>query len=178
MIPAINEILFYLTTLFALNTVFVSEQTKVTIDIENKTVQIEYIDLMTPRMAVDHAETGLKEIEKATDFSKHFPHLKLTSKKIYKQNKKLNATLNFSYDSQEELFKLIHFDTDSGGNPLYQILMIEKMTSTNGQFIKGDEFDIVQWDKNEKIIELALQHGDFGDKDFDDRVILLPYWKK
>jgi hypothetical protein len=177
MIPTINEIFFYLTTLFAMSPNFVSEKTNITIDLASKTGQIEYVDLKTQNTNADMAEAGLKEINSTTKFDEYFSQLKITSKKIYKKKNKLNATLNFSYKNQNELFELLYFSLDNQGRFLYPILLNEKMISSNGELTKEGQFRYIQWDKEINKIELTLKLVKAGDKDFDNLISISRYWE-
>lgn len=103
MIPVINDIFFYFATLFAINVIFVSEQSIVTIDLTNKTGQFEYINLKTPLNSIEFAVSGLKKINNATEFDDYFSQLTLTSTKIYKSRNGLNATLKFSFKNKNDL---------------------------------------------------------------------------
>ena len=76
MIPAISDIFFYFATLFAINVIFVSEQSIITIDLTNKTGQFEYINLRTPLKSIDFAVSGLKNIDDANEFDDYFSQRK------------------------------------------------------------------------------------------------------
>ncbi|MGB0424433.1 MAG: hypothetical protein ACPGED_08920, partial [Flavobacteriales bacterium] len=68
MTPSINGILFVLSALFGLNTVFIAEESKLILDLESKTATIEYFDVKTPIQVIEYAEEGLKSIEQGVVF--------------------------------------------------------------------------------------------------------------
>lgn len=156
MIPTFNYVLFYFTALFSLNTGFVSKDADIEIDLNKKTVQIEFYDLKTSEKDSELVKADLIKIEKLTEFDDFYPEFALISKNIYKKGKKLNAKLKFSYNNPKDLDHL-YFHTDSISNLLYPILSDEKVISSNGKLFKSKEVDWIQWNKNKKVIKLSAK---------------------
>ncbi|MCP4460155.1 MAG: hypothetical protein GY816_19345 [Cytophagales bacterium] len=177
MIPSINDIFFYFATLFGVNASFVAEQAIVTIDLVNKTGQIEYVNLETPSEALGLAQAGLDEISDAIEFDNYFSQLKLTSKRIYKKGSKLNATLNFSYFNQNELLVTLYFYPNPNGSIEYVILEREKVISSNGKRQEEDELEFLQWSGEESRIELILKCKTSKENEFKDLVSLRDFWE-
>lgn len=184
MIPALNGILFFITILFGLNTVFIAEQTHLTLDFESKTGTIEYFDLKTPSEAAEYAEEGLNKIDNSTKFNKKFTQLKLDSKKIEKVDGKLNVRLNFSFDNQNELMYLLRFNktqyeqSTASDKFYYHLLPSEELISTNGSDEKTEETVELIWDKESKLIKLELTQKDDSTGLMRDTKSISKYWKK
>ncbi len=171
MLPALNQVLFFITTLFAANAFFYSEQSVLIIDFEKNIVQIDYMDIRTTKRAENYAAEGLKSIEQADDFKQEHPeYIKLLSKKFYKKGANLNMTVKFSFENKEGLLRDLGFRFNDKENIEYHLLAFEKLISTNGES-KNDAKNI-EWNKNTKKIKLKLQNTDA------DGVGVLKYWKK
>ncbi len=177
MIPTFNYILFYFSALFTINSSIISKQTAVFIDLENKICEIEYTDLRVPSGDIENVKEELNDIENSMELTDRYSGLVLKSKKIYKKGKKLNAKLIFTYTNQEQLFQHLYFSSKDG-DIYYLILKIEKVSASNGEKVKEDKFNLIKWDKGQKQIKLTLKRGKFGEKELDDNVSLLNYWKK
>ncbi len=178
MIPSINDIFFYFATLFGINASFVAEQTVVTIDLINKTGQIEYVNLRTPSEDSDFAQASLEEIANATEFDEYFSQLKLTSKSIYKKSNRLNSTIKFSFGDQIEIFDHLYFFPNPDGDIAYRIFEEEKVVSTNGKPWKEDEIDFLVWNKEESQITLVLKRKVSKENASKKMIGLLDYWKE
>lgn len=166
MIPTLNEVLFVLTTLFGLNTVFVAEQTHLTLDFNHNTGRIEYFDLRTPNQATEHVKLGLDQISNSNEFNKSFTQLKLNSKSFEKKDGKLNVYLDFSFSDQNDLMKLLRFNTTNSGEETssdaiyYCLLPSEELISSNADKKKIEGPIELKWDKKTMYIELQLEQKD------------------
>lgn len=183
MIPALNEILFLLATLFGLNTVFVAEETKLLLNLEAQTVTIEYKDLKTPKEAVSYTSEELNTIDSAKSFIKQYPELTLLTKSITKENGKLNAHLTFSYKNQDDLFKALRFNTTHHGESTssdafyYHLLPSESLTSSNGTVTEREEGDVLKWAKKSKEIQMELKQNESAKDYLGEMVSMADYWK-
>lgn len=184
MVPAFNEILFLLSTLFGLNTVFFAEQTKLTLDLELKTGTIEYLDLNTLTQAVEYAAAGLKKIDNSAKFNEHFGQLKLDSKIIEKKNGKLNARLTFSFDDQNEVLKLLRFNVNQYGQSTssdaiyYHLLPSEQLINSNGMDKKLEDTTVLKWAKDTKAIIMDLMQKENSTGLMGETQSIVEYWKK
>lgn len=184
MIPPLNQILFFLSTLFGLQAVFVAEQTNLTIDFESKTAIIEYLDIKTPTQAIEYAEEGLKTIDNAVSLNENYLQLKLDSKTFEKKEGKLNAHLTFSFENQDVLFKLLRFNLTQYGEQTssdafyYHLLPSENLTSSNGSEIKQENITILKWSKEIKEIRIELNQRENAKEFMGEMKSLAEYWKE
>lgn len=183
MIPVLNQFLFFLTTLFGLNTVFVAEQTHLTLDFESNTGTIEYFDLRTPTQAAEYAEQGLNKIDNSTEFHENFTQLKLDSKNFEKKDGKLNVQLNFSFDDKNDLMKLLRFNMKHNGEKTpsdavyYHLLLSEELVRSNGNSKKIKESTELKWDRETKLIELEIQQKPNSKGLMGETKSISEYWK-
>lgn len=177
MTPTINDILFYITILFVSNILIISEQTSITIDFENKAGQIEYMNLKTASKNTHLVKSELLKISKATEIDEYFDQLKFTSMKIFKKNKKLNATLSFTFINKKELLEVLYFYPNPNGNIQYRILESEKLLYSNGQNMNEGDIKFVQWAKSQNEIELTLRHKKLAGDEFEQFISLEKYWE-
>lgn len=184
MIPALNQILFLFSTLFGLNTPFIAEEAIMNLNLESKTATIEFLDLKTLTEAVTTAEQGLNEIDNATSFDEHFAQLNLESKSIEKKDGKLNARLTFSFENQDELFKILRFNLTHYGEHTssdalyYHLLPSENLTSSNGTEIFQDDITILKWSNDVKEIVIELKQKENAKELMGDMKSIAEYWKK
>ncbi len=178
MIPPITQILFYFTFLFSVPFTFVSEKSNLTIDITNKTGQIEFINLETPGEVISQAETGLKQMDMIREFDEYYDHLKLTSKRIFADKKVLNAAMTFSFENQDESLETLSIYLHPNGNFAHPILEYEKVISSNGKIMKEEDMNYVMWDKETKRIELQVKHTKLTENHLLDMVSLRKYWEE
>ena len=173
MASTINYLLFYLSALFSISTPFISDRTTIEIELNKKTVQVEYIGLKTTEKENATIKNAFKELNEAANFSNYASQFRLISNKFYKKGNKLNAKLIFSYNNQGDLAHLL-FHTESNGNILYPILVDEKITKSNGKKVTIKGHDAIQWDKNIETIKISLKRMEFGENEIN----LVKYFKK
>lgn len=178
MVAPYTQLFFHFAFLFSTYFTFVSEQSIVSINLGKKEIKIEYLDLKTPKEVADQAGTGLMTIYEASAFDERYASLKLISKEIFKQRKKLNAALIFSYRNQDDAFELLSIFRNPDGNLTHPILENEKIISSNGELIKEENFSYLEWGKDTPIIELKVKHGKLEEKHLLDMIGLEKYWKE
>ena len=155
---SITLILFYLTYLFSTPFTFISQESNSTINLNNKTVEIEYIGLETPNKEVNKAVASLKEMNLLTKFDIHNDNLKFSSINISPNEKSLNAIIKFSFEDLNQSLKTLSFFIHPNGNYVHPILGSEKVISSNGIIIKEKGISFVMWKRKTKIIKLKLKH--------------------
>lgn len=183
MIPALNEILFMLSALFGLSTVFVAEETKLVLDLESKMGRIEHVDLKTPIQALQYAEDGLNKIDKATRFPDQLTQLKLDAINIEKKDDKLNAQLIFSFLDKGEILELLRFNLTPYGKSTasdslyYHLLPSENLIHTNGIIKKTESGIVIRWRKNIESLELELMQKENVEDFLEEMKSITEYWK-
>ena len=174
----VSQILFYFSYLFSTPFTFVSEESNIAIDLTNKMGRIEYVNLETPSEAINQAVTGLREMDSITQFDEYYDHLKLISKDIYVSKKKLNATMEFSFENLNESLETLSFYLLPNGNWAHPILAYERVISSNGKIIKEEDINYVLWNRETKIIEMKVKHVKLEENHLLDMVSLHKYWKE
>ncbi len=183
MTSPLNIILFMLSTLFGLETVFVAERTHLILDFESRTGSIEYLNLMTPVQAAAYADDGLNRVNNSVDFIKGFGTLKLVSKDVVKRDGKLNVRLNFSFTNQDEILELLRFNqTPFGeGTPAdaiyYHLLPAENLVTSNGDKNEKQDDVVITWSTSTKTIELDLNQKASAKETLGDMKSIADYWK-
>jgi len=172
-----------LTALFIPKPVFVAQETKLNLNLESKTVTIEYKDLTTSNDAAAFARNGLNEIEEATGFHKNYPEVELLSKSIEKKGGKLNARVTCSFNNQEQVLRLLRFNLTRSGESTssdglyYHLLPSEDLTSSNGIEIEHKDGILLKWDKNSTEIQMELRQNESAKEYLGEMVSIANYWK-
>ena len=184
MVPALNVILFMLSTLFGLNTVFVAERTNLVLDFGSKTGSIEYFNLMAPVQVVDYAKVGLQEIDKKTEFFDGYIGLKLISKTFEEKDGRLNASLNFSFTDQSDILELLRFNQTQKGQDTppdaiyYHLLPAESLIASDGNQDKKQDDVVLSWSADTKTIELDLGQKANARELLGEMKSIAGYWTK
>ena len=190
MIPSLNPILFFLSTLFGLQTPFVAEQMEVTIDFKENIAIIKYMDLSVPYeeenkdKIADYAKLKLKEIENSTEFDSKMKGLELMSSEFEKIDGKLNVKITFSFSNSDFLLRTLFFNYAPGKESVpidkiyYCLLHAEELVSSNGtaKSMKAETF--IEWDKDTKIIDLQLKQKKMEEPYWGGSKSLAEYWTK
>lgn len=189
MVPVLNQVLFFFSTLFGIQTVFVAEQTNLTIDFESKIAIIEYLDLKTSTQATEHveyaeyAEEELRKIDKFVNFNENFSQVKLVSKSFEKKEGELNACITLSFENHDELFKFLRFNLTHYGKQTssdafyYHLLHCENLRYSNGIETKQEDITVLKWGKEIKEIRIELTQKE-NVKDFMGNMkSIAEYWK-
>ena len=156
---------------------FVSQETHLTLDLQDKSVKIQYYDLRTSKEHEHLAQAGLENLVQSEKFDDYYENLQLSSKKIFTQGDQLNAEVTFTFGHQQELLDLLYFTNHpQTGNIVYPILELEKFVDSNGKLLQEERVFYVYWEEGQHKMQLRLKYQDSPKHKIDRSVNLADYW--
>jgi hypothetical protein len=176
--PVIRELLFFLSLFYVVETHFVSEQSKLSIDLEEQSFTIEFQDLQTPKKQYDHAVRDLAVVDTAENRLAMSPGFEFDTLYFFEVEDHLNAHLGFHFSNPDNLFEMFNIREDTAGNRIFAPLENEKITASNGTIKNTPQMPpTVYWEAKEQQLEVSVKQTGAGAAKGSTKS-LLPTWKK
>jgi hypothetical protein len=153
------------------------ERVSVSIDLANRVAEVNFVNIVSNSRDEETIKEDFRDLIKRVYFdedSKSNPD-RITSRRLYKSNERLNGIERFSFKSFQKVLKEFNFEVDKKGDYLLDLTKESEnfQISGNGQMIERDSKKFLKWPKYAKKIEFKEIS-----KEFDEtmKTGLLKYW--
>jgi len=155
-----NNFLFFISTVFGLNTPITSQKTSLEIDLSTKIVTIDYYDLVIPSNTDEYQkEEAIKELKLAKGLEERYRSFKLLSKKFSNEAGQINAHITFKYDNEEDLFYVLKFEKAEDNLIHYRLFKDEILESSNDTNKTNDLKRNLIWDRETTLIKMTISEN-------------------
>lgn len=154
------------------------EMASLSIDLIDKVAEIKYFNIVSNSRDEDTIKKDFRELIQKVYFdddSKSDPD-RITSRKLYRDNERLDGMIRFSFKHPDKVLKEFKIDTDQNGDYIIDVTKeVENFqVSGSGQFIERDSKKLFKWPKNVKKIEFETKSKVF---DESEKTRLLKNWQ-
>ncbi len=146
----------------------------IVVDLNSKTGEMKYFNIVSDSKDEKEIKSDFQTLLDMV-FKEEDPkpeEIKMTSKKLYRNNDQLDGIIIFSFNDPEKALKELNFGTDENGNYILK-LGNDIYVRSNGTYIEKDSEKFVKWNKDITKIELETKTDMTG---WQNSVSLLSYW--
>jgi hypothetical protein len=170
-------LLFLCFPLLLLNGCLDFERASVSIDLANRVAEVKFVNIVSNSRDEETIKEDFRDLIKRAYFdedSKSSPD-RITSRRLYKSNERLDGIERFSFKSLQKVFKEFSIEVDKKGDYVLDLTKESEnfQISGNGQTIERDSKKFLKWPKYVKKIEFEEKSKEF---DETKKTGLLKYW--
>jgi hypothetical protein len=153
------------------------ERASVSIDLANRVAEVKFVNIVSNSRDEETIKEDFRDLIKRTYFdedSKSDPD-RITSRRLYKNNERLDGIERFSFKSFKKVLKEFNVEVDKKGDYVLDLTKESEnfQISGNGQTIERDSKKFLKWPKYVKKIEFEEVSKEF---DETKKTGLLKYW--
>jgi hypothetical protein len=153
------------------------ERVSVSIDLANKVAEVSFFNIVSNSRDEETIKEDFRDLIKRAYFdedSKSDPE-RITSRRLYKSNEKLDGIERFSFKSSKKVLKEFNIEVDKKGDYVLDLTKESEsfQISGNGQTIERDSKKLLKWPRYVKKIEFKEISKEF---DETKKTGLLKYW--
>ena len=168
----------YISPIFFLSSCLDCERVSLSIDLVRKVGEVNYFNIVSNSKDEKTIKEDFRELIKKVYFDEYSTSDpdRITSKRLYRDNKQLNATVRFSFIYLDKVLKEFEIKKDKKGDYFIDVTKeVENyQISGNGRFVEVDSQKLFRWPKNGKEIKLEMKTKVFNEL---EKTRLLQYWQ-
>lgn len=172
-IPAIHQILFFLSMLYGVDTPMIAQESILKIQPEDKTGSITYQYVVTADEVAHKAKSALNFIDEASSLDNRIQFMELINQEIMIDDGHLHVKVLFSYQDEQMFFKSMGFDVDEQGDVSFEILEKETLLHSNGT----RKADTISWPSGTPEIHLEITGESLNESEKKASVSLANFWE-
>jgi hypothetical protein len=170
-------LLLCFSLLLLLNGCLDFERASVSIDLANRVAEVTFVNIVSNSRDEETIKEDFRDLIKRVYFdedSKSNPD-RITSRRLYKSNERLDGIERFSFKSLQKVLKEFSIEVDKKGDYILDLTKESEhfRISGNGQTIERDSKKFLRWPRYVKKIEFEEVSKEF---DETKKTGLLKYW--